>query len=979
MPRTRYALLRALGAMLVVAALFHPGEVRAQANNPLIEVKDDWRASWIWRNGDNTKMWVAFRKSITLDSAPSEAIASIAVESKYWLWVNGQPVIREGGLKRGPTPADGYYDEVDLAPYLVQGDNLIAILVWYWGRSGYSHAAADRAGLLFEADIDGQLVVSDASWKSLRMFALRDSGPPVPNFRLPERNVGFDAEQDVGAWMMPGYNAGGWPESAVVGTGGGPPWNRTYRRPIPQWRWSDLRPFRNQPQFPIVSTGDTLEMELPAHAHVTPYLKIRAAAGDTVDMRTDRFEIPSIDGVTKVNSVRAAYMTTDGEQEFETYGWMNGQTVRYHFPAGIEILDLKYRESKFDTDYVGGFTVDDPFLNTLWVKARNTVHGTMRDYFMETAGRERKQATADGARAIGAALYSMDDRSHSLMRKFWSEFSDWRTAQGAFLSGVPGDWIREQPQQNLLAYGEYGLWHYVLFTGDREVLEYVYPHVRRYLLLWEFEPSGLVVHRAGDWDFFDWEHNIDEPLIENSLYQIALRAAIRMAIATGNQSDIPEWERRREIIQAAVNQHFWQGSFYRSPDHDGPPDDRGNALAYLAGISEDSFKDDLNALLRSEMHASPNMDHYVLRALFEMGDAEGAIARMKERYATMVYHPSTTLREYWDPTIGSLEHPFASGTLQLLSSFVGGIVPLEPGFALAKIEPSPGGLNDVKAEVMTPNGMLSVDLVRAAVVGDDNLAQTMTVKIPDGVTGRVGIPKPPGALARIESGGAVIWLEDAPLESVTGLRPIVETESVVRFEAAAGEWTFDVYIKPVPASFTDIQTRQEGGEALVSWETVRERDDTEFVVEEWINGEFMPVGFWAGVGSGGGRYEFAVGDPSPGLRKFRIKAVGAEGGIAYSAEVVFDVPMDVEIAVTEFFPNPVDQVATVSVAVREPHEVRAVIFDALGRTVKTAFTSYLEPGTRYRYQVEVGDLPSGIYGLVLNGKTSTARRFVIAR
>jgi hypothetical protein len=28
------------------------------------------------------------------------AMTKIAVDSKYWLWVNGQLVVREGGLKR---------------------------------------------------------------------------------------------------------------------------------------------------------------------------------------------------------------------------------------------------------------------------------------------------------------------------------------------------------------------------------------------------------------------------------------------------------------------------------------------------------------------------------------------------------------------------------------------------------------------------------------------------------------------------------------------------------------------------------------------------------------------------------------------------------------------------------------------------------------------------------------------------------------
>ena len=35
-------------------------------------------------------VWMAFRKDVNLDKAPSQAVASIAVDSKYWLWINGE-------------------------------------------------------------------------------------------------------------------------------------------------------------------------------------------------------------------------------------------------------------------------------------------------------------------------------------------------------------------------------------------------------------------------------------------------------------------------------------------------------------------------------------------------------------------------------------------------------------------------------------------------------------------------------------------------------------------------------------------------------------------------------------------------------------------------------------------------------------------------------------------------------------------------
>jgi hypothetical protein len=94
-----------------------------------------WQASWIGvadvQKQDLLKdvnQWTCFRKTVHLDQVPRQAVARIAVDSKYWLWINGGLVVLEGELKRGPTPEDTYYDQVDLTAHLREGENTIAVL-----------------------------------------------------------------------------------------------------------------------------------------------------------------------------------------------------------------------------------------------------------------------------------------------------------------------------------------------------------------------------------------------------------------------------------------------------------------------------------------------------------------------------------------------------------------------------------------------------------------------------------------------------------------------------------------------------------------------------------------------------------------------------------------------------------------------------------------------------------------------------------
>ena len=126
-----------------------------------------WKAHWIntERCQSETNTWLAFRKTVHIDKVPQTLTARIAADSKYWLWINGRLVVFEGGLKRGPSPYDTYYDPVEIAPYLQNGENTIAVLVWHFGKSGFSHVNSGLAALLFEAVAPGVEIVSDKSWQ----------------------------------------------------------------------------------------------------------------------------------------------------------------------------------------------------------------------------------------------------------------------------------------------------------------------------------------------------------------------------------------------------------------------------------------------------------------------------------------------------------------------------------------------------------------------------------------------------------------------------------------------------------------------------------------------------------------------------------------------------------------------------------------------------------------------------------------------
>ncbi len=728
--------------------------------------------------------WNCYRKSFMLDDKPQTAVARLAVDSKYWLWVNGTLVVYEGELKRGPNPLDTYFDRVELAPYLRKGSNTLAVLAWYWGKDGYSHKSSGKAGLVFELDAGATKVTSDASWKLLRHPAYGTTGEPHPNYRMSDDNIHFDARLDPGNWAAANFDDSAWPAAATLGQPPVAPWHQLVERPIPLWRIGQFTPYENARDLPRVSDGKPIIALLPRNLSISPYLKIKAHAGLTIDMRTDNYK-----GGSEYN-YRAEYVTKEGEQEFESLAYLNGHWMIYSIPAGVEILALRYRETRYDTDFTGSFTCDDAFFNSLWIKARNTMNLNMRDCIQDP-DRERAQWWGDEVIVLGQILYTCDARAHALIRKGIYNLVDWQKPDGALFAPMPsGSNDHELPMQSLASIGNYGFWTYYLHTADRATIAHAYPAVKRYLELYQLGADGLVAHRRGDWDWADWGENIDVPVLDNAWFYQALEAAIRMARLTGNDADVAHYEAMRTSLSNNYNRLLWTGTEYRSPGYQGETDERGHALAVLVGLATPEQWPAIKAVLAKQFHGSPYMEKYVLEALFQMNAADAALARMRTRYQKMVESKYTTLWEGWGIGAegyggGSYNHGWAGGPLTLMMQYVAGVAPTAAGFATYRVRPQLSKLKRVNAGFDTVNGRIEVGIVRSP--------ESFKLKLtsPAKTNATVCIPLAELGLNTIQVQGKTLWQMGVAVERIEGVTPVADDTNRTSFTVAPGTWEFE--------------------------------------------------------------------------------------------------------------------------------------------------------------------------------------------
>lgn len=741
------------------------------------------KAQWISSSevADSANTWLAFRKVVQLKNKPVKAFAKIAVDSKYWLFINGEMAVFEGGLKRGPNLNDTYYDEVDITKWLKEGENIIAIKVWYFGKDGFSHNSSGKAGLLFDAQIDDVSIYSDSNWEVNVLQEYATAPKPFPNYRLPESSILYDARKEIANWQS---DLSVQMEKAVIlGEAGAKPWKKLVLRPIPLFKDFGFKKYEGKRVIKSSNLMDTIIYELPYNAQITPILKIDAPnEGMRLTVFTDNY-LTYNGGDTYL---RAEYITKKGVQEYESLAWLNGHRVYYVIPKGVKVIDLYYRETGYDTEFSGAFNCSDEFLNEFWKKARRTLYLNMRDTYMDCPDRERAQWTGDAVNQSAQAFYSLSPSSYQLSKKWLHEMVDWQKPDGTLFSPVPaGNWKNELPDQCLATIGEYGLWNYYRYTGDLETLKHAYAPAKKYLDLWEADGNGLVKFRKGDWTWGDWGDEKDIQLIFHSFYYLALKGMQNSAKALGKTADASQYSAKMEIFKKAFNQKYWTGRSYRDPNYNGKTDDRVQALAVVSGLANQEKYSAILKVLKQEEHASPYMEKYVMEALFLMDEPDFAIQRQKKRFSNMVNNKYfTTLWEGWnynDPKYGggTINHSWSGGGLAVLSQYLCGVSPLEPSYQLFQIKPQMGKMKYASATVPTIIGNIKTSFV------NKKASLKLTASVPDSSVAVIVLPKK--TYRKVKLNGKTVWA-DGKYTKETLPSSENKNESLLQFKVTAGEW-----------------------------------------------------------------------------------------------------------------------------------------------------------------------------------------------
>ena len=705
-----------LAAIVLIAANIKNGKKEVNIE------KDSFDASYIWSNTNNlpgegkNNKWVAFRKKVTINDIDNVE-AKISVDSRYWLYINGKLVVRDGMLKRAEKPDAINYDVIDISKHLKQGENTIAVLAWYFGNVSFSHIDTTRGALLFECEADGKKIVSDSSWKVKTLEAYKDSDIEYDNERLSEPNILYDANLEIGNFYEESYDDSTWENAIEYGKANEAPWGELIKRDIPLFVSSDsIMEYENLEYYKnrYTNKDDTIVMELPYKMQIYPYLKVDAKANARIDI------IPDLENEETQNSHITSYITKDGVQEFEGLSWISGNKIYYKIPKGVKIISLGYRLTGYDSNVVGSFSSNDEALNKLFTMGINTLKLNMRDTYMDCPDRERALWMGDASIDMEQASYVLDINAYDLYRRSITTFINWKENEILFTMNPTVLTKIQIPIQNYITIGS--LYDYYMYSGDKKLLETSYEGVKSYMNLWKVNSKGLLeeklVAKDYEWEWLDDDYQTDKELLKEVVYYYNLDKLKNTSELLGYKIDSMTFKNKLSRISKNFDENYWDGEGYKSPDYE-KYDQRVNAFAVLSGLASEDKYDKITKILVEEKDNTPYMERYILEALCYMGKIEESQERMKLQYASMLSdeNEGNTLWEFFDSNVnkGSKNHAWSGGPIIIIDRYYAGIKPIEAGYSKTLIEPKLGIIDNLTSKVPTPNGEIELDIQKSEI------------------------------------------------------------------------------------------------------------------------------------------------------------------------------------------------------------------------------------------------------------------------
>ena len=747
-----------------------------------------WTAVWVSAPGASPFDFGVyhFRRELTLAQKPARFVVHASADNRYQLFVNGVRVV--WGPARGHLSA-WPYETVDLAPWLREGRNVLAAVVWNFGEEAPLAQHTWQAGFLLQGDGEAEADANtSAKWLATtnRSYApLRVTYATVRGYWAAGPGERVDGTKYPWGWERADFDASAW-VPAVAGDRAQPRESRDAHsrhmlvpRAIPLMeerperlsrvrRAEGVTPPAGVPASPsdwTVAPGQKVRLLLDRDELTTAYpeLEVSGGAGASIGIRYAEALFSGPQGTAKGHrdqidgKVFAGYgdeFLPDGgaHRVFRPLWW---RTFRYveltietkDAPLTVHDVRCTYTGYPFQRTAtltaLGGQSRRDEVARMMevgWRTARLCAHETYMDcpYYeqLQYAGDTRIQAlvsyymTGDGR--LGRQAIEALDAS--------------RTPEGLTFSRAPSRLPQYIPPFSLWWIGMvHDYWRY---QDDAAFVRAQLPGIRAVLTYFAGR-QGADGHlsNVGWWNYVDWVDTWSggvPPLGsrgESALLDLQLLLAYQWAAeletALGNSALASQDRAAADSLRANIRSAYWKPERGMFADvADGSRwSQHAQALAILAGVATpDEQRPLVERMLTTEglAPASIYFRYYVHRAVVEAGLGDRYLDLLGQ-WREMLDMGLTTWAEKSEPTRSDAHAWGSSPNVEFLRTVLG-VDSAGPGFSKVRIAPHLGTFGEVTGRVPHPKGFVEVSLKREA-TGGGGLNATIT--LPAGVSGEL--------------------------------------------------------------------------------------------------------------------------------------------------------------------------------------------------------------------------------------------------
>lgn len=631
---------------------------------------------------------VLMKAKMVVDTSSAQKIyLRITADDYYKAYINGSFV------GQGPAPAypeKYYYNEIDVTPYMKQGENQIAVHGYYQGLINRVWNSGDgRFG------IASDLVFLEK--KEERVLSLKW------RYKISDAYTGdwigyetqflenFDSRKwDVNWKQMDAEQRPDWQPMVQVSH-----WkNALYLQPTKM-----LDVYERYPKIVKRIASNTWFVD--AGHEITGSLLMKARGKEGQKIRIFCGEELQEDGQVRYEMrcncrYEETWTLSEGESILEPYDYKGFRYARIEAEEGVEILEVKLQIRHYPlNEDLCTLETDQPLVNQIFQMCKDTIKFGTQEGYLDCPTREKGQYLGDAIVTSRAQVWLTG--STEMLRKSIDQFAQTVKICPGLMAVAPGSLMQEIGDFSLL-FPEFLLTDYA-FTGDKHFLEEYYPAAKGMLDYFEKykAENGLLKQVSEKWNLVDWPENLRDnydfvlsrPIVSpgchnviNALYVGAVKSVSKIERIL----DYPVTRDWKEVKNCFIKAFYRpEKKLFVDSESSGHTAVHSNIYPlYFGLVPEEAVETVAEFLVKKGLCCGVMLSSFLLKGLARAGYYEEVYQLIVNEgihgWVNMLREGATTCFEAWGKDQKwntSLCHPWAASPISILIEEIGG-VKLEP-------------------------------------------------------------------------------------------------------------------------------------------------------------------------------------------------------------------------------------------------------------------------------------------------------------